>query len=118
MKEKDNYDHLGVQMSIFDNSTTRVEENISKGRKTLNASTGLGIRKSGLNMGTCSVIFRQVVVPTATFGSEVLITTECDNEHILSFQRYAGRRIQRFPHRAPNASSFYGLWVVETYVLH
>ena len=115
VKEKETYDHVGVKMSIFNNSTTRVEEKISKGRKTLNASTGLGIRKNGLNMGTCNVIFWQVVVPTVTFGSEVWVNIECDNEHILSFQRYAGRRIQRFPHRAPNASSFYGLgWLKRT----
>ena len=109
VKEKDTYEHVGVQMSILDNSTKRVDDKISKGRKTLNASTGLGIRKSGLNMGTCNVIFWQVVVPTVTFGSEVWVNSDCDKEHILSFQRYAGRRIQRFPHRAPNASSFYGL---------
>ena len=83
-----------------------------KGRKALNASTGLGIRKNGLNMGTCSVIFWQVVVPTVTFGSEVWVCSENDNDLLLSFQRYAGRRVQRFPFRAPNSSSFYGLgWI-------
>ena len=58
-------------MGILNDSTVRVEEKISKGRKTLNASSGLGIRKNGLNMGKCNLIFWQVVVPTVTFGSEV-----------------------------------------------
>ena len=44
-------------MSIFGDSTARVEEKISKGRKTLNASSGLGLRKNGLNMSTCNIIF-------------------------------------------------------------
>ena len=109
VKEKESYDHVGVKMNIFASSSERVEEKISKGRKTLNASTGLGIRKNGLNMGTCSTIFWQVVVPTTTFGSEVWVCSDNDNEMLLSFQRYAGRRVQRFPFRAPNSSSFYGL---------
>ena len=71
VKEKETYDHVGVKMSLFDDYTTRVEEKISKGRKTLNVSTGLGIRKNGLTMGTCNIVFWQVVVPTITFGSEV-----------------------------------------------
>ena len=37
------------------------------------------------------------------------VNTEADDEHLLSFQRYAGRRVQKCPYRAPNTSSFYGL---------
>ena len=40
VKEKDSYDHVGVKVNISDSSTDRVEDKISKGRKTLNASTG------------------------------------------------------------------------------
>ena len=72
-------------MNIFAFLSERVEEKISKGRKTLNASSGLGIRKNGLNMGTCSTIFWQVVVPTTTFGSEVWVCSDNDNELLLSF---------------------------------
>ena len=99
-------------MCLFIDNTSRIEEKISKGRKTLNASTGLGIRKNGLNMGTCNIVFWQVVVPTITFGSEVWVSSETDDELLLNFQRYAGRRVQRFPQRSPNGSSFYGLgWI-------
>ena len=86
VKEKDTYDHVGVKMKIFESDTTRVEEKISKGRKMLNASTGLGVRKNGLTMGTCNIIFWQVVVPTVTFGSEVWVNTESDSEQLLTFQ--------------------------------
>ena len=96
-------------MSIFGDCTERVEEKISKGRKTLNASTGQGIRRNGLNMNTCNVIFWQVVVPTICFGSEVWVSSDKDEEMLLAFQIYAGKRVQRFPYRAPNSSSYYEL---------
>ena len=60
-------------------------------------------------MATCNAIFWQVVVPTVTFGSEVWVGNDKDDELLLAFQRYAGRRIQRFPQRAPNSTSYLGL---------
>ena len=113
VKEKATYDHVGVKMHIFLDNTARVEEKISKGRKILNSSSGLGLRKNGLNMGTCNIIFWQVVVPTVTFGSEVWILTEKDEELLNSFQSYAGKRVQSFPQRAPNTSSFYGIGLLK-----
>ena len=109
VKEKDTYDHVGIKMIIFNDCTTRVEEKVSKGRKTLNACMGLGIRKKGLNMATCNAIYWQVVIPTVTFGSEVWVNSEKDDEILLAFQRYSGKRIQRFPQRTPNSTSFFGL---------
>ena len=105
-------------MSTFRDSTDRMEEKISKGRKALNASTGLGIRKNGLTMGTCNSIFWHVMVPMITFGSEVWVSSQEDEELLLTFQRYAGRRVQRFPYRSPNSTSFYGLgWLkLTTYI--
>ena len=109
VKEKDTYDHVGVKMGLFPDDSSRAEEKISKGRKTLNASSGMGFRKNGLSMGTCNVIYWQVVIPTVTFGSEVWILSEKDKELLNSFQTYASKRIQRFPQRAPNASCGYSL---------
>ena len=109
VKEKPTYDHVGVKMRVFSDNTARVEEKISKGRKTLNATSGLGLRKNGLTMRTYNVIFWQVVVPPVTFGSEVWVLSEKDKELLTSFQSYAGKRVQRFPQRAPNNSSFSGL---------
>ena len=42
VKEKGSYDHVGVKMCIFPDDTSRIEEKISKGRKTINASAGMG----------------------------------------------------------------------------
>ena len=109
VKEKDTYDHVRVKMRIFPDDPSRIEEKISKGRKTLNASSGMGFRKNGLTMGTCNVIYWQVVIPTVTFGSEVWILSEIDKELLNSFQIYASKRIQRFPQRAPNVSCSYSL---------
>ena len=40
------------------------------------------------------------------------MSSEKDDELLLAFQRYAGRRVQRFPQRLPNSSSFFGLgWI-------
>ena len=118
VKEKSTYDHVGVKACLFREDESRVEEKISKERKTLNAASGLGIRKNGLNIMTCNKVFWSVVVPTLLFGCELWVLSDKDKDNILAFQRYAGRRIQRFPQRSPNASSYFGLgWMkLTTYV--
>ena len=109
--EKYEYDHVGVKSCIFE-TNSRVTEKICKARRTLNASSGLGIRKNGLGMQACCIIFWSVVIPILTFGAEIWCLNDNDNDDILSFQRFAGRRVQRFPHRTPRHSSFYGLgWI-------
>ena len=60
-------------------------------------------------MATYNAIYWQVVVLTVTFGSEVWINSDKDDKILLAFQRYSGKRIQRFPQRAPNSTSFFGL---------
>ena len=108
VKKKTIYDHVGVKMRIFHENTTCVKEKISKGRKTLIASSGLGLRKNGLNMGTCNIIFWQVVVPSVTFGSEVWVMSENDEDLLASFQSYAGKRVQRFPQEYRTIVAFMG----------
>ena len=110
--EKEHYDHVGVKACIYQNDTTLIDEKISKGRKTLNAATGLGIRRNGLCMAVCNLIFWMVVVPITTYGAEIWIMSLKDIENIESFQRYAGRRLQRFNSSSPSISSFFGLgWI-------
>ena len=115
--EKLEYDHVGVKVCILAGDNSRVEEKIGKGRRTLNATSGLGIRKNGLSMKTCNLIFWTVVVPTLTFGSEIWCINDREVELLQSFQRYSGRRVQRFPKRSPKCTSYYGLgWIrIETY---
>ena len=119
VRESITYDHVGVKACIHSNNESRVQEKISKGRQALNASSGLGIRKNGLNMKSCNTIFWAVIVPILTFGCEICTLSEDDKENLHAFQRYAGRRIQRFPFRSPNSTAFYGLgWPrLTTYIM-
>ena len=118
IKERREYDHVGVKACLYQDGNSRVEEKISKGRRTLNATAGLGIRQNGLNISTCNLIFWVIIMPIITFGSEIWMLTNDDIDKLQAFQRYAGRRIQRFPPRSPSSSSYYGMgWVrLETYI--
>ena len=117
--EKVEYEHLGVKTCIHDDNDSRIEDKISKGRKTLNAASGLGFRRDGLTMTSCNLIYWAVVVPIVSFGCELWTLSERDSENLMSFQRYAGRRVQRFPKRSPSTTSSYGLgWIrLTTYIL-
>ena len=118
VEEKLEYDHVGVKACILSGDNERVDEKVGKARRALNAASGLGIRRNGLSMKTCNLIFWTIVIPTLTFGSEIWKVTDEDVEKLQSFQRYAGRRVQRFPKRSPTSTSYYGLgWLrIETYI--
>ena len=110
--EKEHYDHVGIKACIYENDSTLVNEKVSKGRKTLNAATGIGVRRNGLCMAICNLIFWMVVVPITTYGSEIWVMSQKDIDNLETFQRYAGRRFQRFTTSSPNMSSYYGLgWI-------
>ena len=117
--ERDSYDHVGVKACLFKDDNPRVMEKIKKGRRAFNACTGTGIRKNGLTMMSCSLIFWSIIVPIVTFGSEIWCMSENDYESLTSFQRLVGKRIQRLPPRAPNCCSFFGLgWLrITTFIL-
>ena len=108
-----------MKTSIHGGNEASVEDKVCKGRKTLNAASAVGIKRNGLPMIACNLIFWAVIIPIVTFGSELWILSEQDNENLMRFQRYAGRRIQRFPKRSPSTTSFFGLgWIrLTTYVL-
>ena len=81
--EKASYDRAGIE--LFPEDGTKIKEKISKARRTFNASSGLGIKKSGLNMVSCGIIFWSVVVPTLTSGSECWILEVEDIENLMVF---------------------------------
>ena len=110
--EKEHYDHVGIKACIYENDSTLVNEKISKGRKTLNAATGLGVRRNGLCMAICNLIFWMVVIPITTYGAEIWVMCQKYIDNLEAFQRYAGHRFQRFNPSFPNISSLYGLgWI-------
>ena len=117
--ERSNYDHVGVKSMIFNDDASQVSEKIAKARRALNATAGLGIRKNGLTMKTCNIIYWSVIIPILTFGSEIWHISATDYDALIDFQIYTGRRLQRFPARSPRSSSFYGLgWVrVTTFIM-
>ena len=94
--EKQAYDHVGVKACILQDNM-RIEDKITKGRRTLNACAGIGIRKNGLTMFTCNIIYWAIIIPIVTFGSEIWCMTDQDHDSLLSFQVYTGKRMQRFP---------------------
>ena len=104
---------------IFQDDDARVKEKVTKARRALNASAGLGIKKNGLTMRTCNIIFWSIIIPILTFGAEIWTQSEPDVELLMNFQIYAGRRLQRLSMRSPRGCSFFGLgWVrISTYIL-
>ena len=118
VNERLEYDHVGIKACTLSDDNERVDEKISKGRRVLNAASGLGIRKSGITMKTCNSIFWTIVIPTLTFGCEIWPIGDEESEKIQNFQKIAGRRVQRFPKRSPSSTSFYRIgWIrIITYI--
>ena len=69
--EKLEYDHVGVKACVRYDDNEQVSEKICKGRRALNAASGIGIRKSGITIKTCNLIFWTIVMPIITFGCEL-----------------------------------------------
>ena len=57
-------------------------------------------------MAACSIIYWSIVVPIVTYGSEVWVLSSSEVEDLRAFQRYVGRRCQRYPKRSPNYSAY------------
>ena len=105
VKETQYYDHVGIKTCLKGDFYVRTEEKVKKARTALNMATCMGIRKGGLNILTCCIIYWTVVIPTLCFGCELWILKQKDIQILQSFQRYAARRIQRLHPRSLNATS-------------
>ena len=114
VKERLNYEHVGIRNCIFPDDTSGIEDRIAKGRRTFNSVSGIGIRRGGVSMATCNVIFWSVVIPTALYGCELWMMDDASINLIEEFQNFIGKRMQRFHPRIPNVCSFYGLRLDET----
>ena len=104
--EKTVYGHVGIKCCRFNNYTPRTEERISKGRRAFNAVASTGVNKGGINMAVCSISYWSIVIPIVTYGCEVWVLRGDEIEMLRKFQRYIGRRCQRFPKRSPNYSAY------------
>ena len=112
IKELTSYDHLGLKNNCLGNNKDRINEKISKGRKALNAASGLGLKPGGLSIAGCGIIFWSLVIPIVTFACEMWILDDDDVKILEDFQLYAGRRIQRFSQSSPRATGYAGLgWI-------
>ena len=105
VKETGYYDHVGIKACLKGDTHIRTEEKVKKARKVLNMATCMGIKRGGLNMATCCLIYWTVVIPTLCFGCEIWILKQRDIAMLVGFQKYAAKRIQRFHPRSYNATS-------------
>ena len=112
VRERLSYDHVGVTTCLFDDDVSGVEGRLAKARRALNSISGLGIRRNGLSVVTCCVIFWSIVAPIALFGCEMWILNDRTVRLLDDFQIYAGKRVQRLYSKSPNICSFFGLgWI-------
>ena len=118
VKEKTSYDHLGLKSIITADQSERTLEKVNKGRKVFNSASGLGLKPGGLTIRTCSLLFWSLIIPIVTYASEMWVPGDNDIAVLDAFQRYVGRRVQRFPSKSPNETSFTGLgWIrIELFV--
>ena len=69
--KKNDYDHVGINISIFLNDVRVISKRISKDKIIINVLTGLGIHKCGLTMVTCNILLWSVVIPVALYGCNI-----------------------------------------------
>ena len=112
VSETEVYDHVGVRNCLFNDYKPRTEDRVSRGQRAFNAILNSGIRKKGLNTAVISKLYWSIVVPVVTYGAEVWILKGDELDIIRKFQRYVGRKCQRFHQQSPNYSSFAPLgWI-------
>ena len=116
--EKTSYDHVGLKCCVYNDFTERTNDKIQKGRKAINAASGIGLKPGGLSMKACSLLFWSLIVPIVTYASELWVVKDQDLEIIDKFQRYAGRKVQRFPPFSPRETCYAALgWMrLENYI--
>ena len=110
--EKTTYEHVGVKFTILDSNDERTKDKIAKGRKALGAASGIGMKWGGISMLASNLVFWSFIILMVTYGPELWVMTDSDVNLLDNFQRYAGRRLQRFPSWSPSQTSYACLgWV-------
>ena len=96
----------------------RTKEKVTKVRKALGAASGIGVKWGGISMLASNLVFWSFIIPMVTYGAELWDMSDNDVDLIDNFQRYAGRRLQRFSSMSPSHTSYACLgWVrIELYI--
>ena len=55
VSERVHYINVGIRASISEDDTSGLEERVSKAKRTLNAISGLGVRRCGITIRTCNI---------------------------------------------------------------
>ena len=70
--ERIEYEYVGIRAHIFQDNASGIEECSTKAERSLNAASGLGIRRNGLNMLTCSIVFWSISYSNCTLWMRTL----------------------------------------------
>ena len=71
IKETYSYDYLGLKNNCLRHNKERITKKISKGRRTLNAASGIGLKLGPLTFKACGMVFWAMIVPVVTFACEL-----------------------------------------------
>ena len=84
----------------------------------LNAASDIGLKWGGLSMKACSFIFWSLIIPITTFAAELWVLKDKDVQLLEDFERYSGRRMQRFPSCSPKETfiAFIGWIRLENFI--
>ena len=93
---------MGLKNDVTGVNSERTDEKVSKGRRALNAALVIGLKPGGISIKACCLIYWTIVIPIITFASQLWILNEYDIKALDHFQKYAGRRIQRFHVKSPS----------------
>ena len=88
IKERTEYDHVGIKACIVPYDDCIIEGRLKKARRAFNASMGLGIRKNGLTVATCNIIFWMVNISILTYGCELWVMSSSNVQKLEIFHRY------------------------------
>ena len=102
--------HLGIHREISDKPN--IEEKTSIGRKTAYSLMGAGFHSgNGLKVSLNGFIWSTFVVPTITYGLQVLILRKKDTDLLEKFQRKSLKQIQGLPDKTPNVVTLSSLGI-------
>ena len=88
--------HLLICISKI--SSTQIQENVEKSRRTLYSLLGAGLhRKNGLNPTACLHLLQVYVIPVLTYGLEILLPSRTELQTLEIFYRKILKQILSIP---------------------